>query len=425
MSPRLIYVVANVVLIFFLYWQITFIIFPEVGHAYPFYEPGERSTFISLIGVVLALSPSLMIRLKSEVLSEVILGILYPMLYIPSVFYLFYVGRINAPVKVLVGLTMAAIFIGLIILNSRLPMLKLANPKPSINPGILIFASLVLFVAILIKLGLPQGWVDIADVYSQRDIYKETLDDSSGIWSYVMIWTSYVIVPFLLSYSLVKKNFLVGCLACLMQLTIYLHSGLKSVAFSLLIIVGTYFALKFVKRIAYTWTLAICGLFAVSNLLYYTFHFKFPALHFVRRMFITPGVHFSLFVEFFEEHRYYIFSHSILSSFVLDRYDLSPPHEIAKAYYPSEETSANANIFGDAYANLGIPGMFAIALLFLVVLRVLDTVTKGVPLAFLLPSSFSLIYALSNSAMLTILLSYGLFLYIVLVYLTRPALQRL
>jgi hypothetical protein len=130
----------------------------------------------------------------------------------------------------------------------------------------------------------------------------------------------------------------------------------------------------------------------------------------------VPGMNFGFFIQYFSEHNKFFLSNSIFRSFVNSNYSVSPPFIIGEYFYQSIKMSANGNFLADSFAQFGYFGILFYTLLLSFILKIMLNSTKNLSLNILLPSVFLLIYALSNSALLTVILTYGLFLYLIIMY---------
>ena len=109
---------------------------------------------------------------------------------------------------------------------------------------------------------------------------------------------------------------------------------------------------------------------------------------------------------------------SILKTLVNYPYAAEPPYLIGALYFHSASNDANANIWADAYANFGYPGIVCFTILFAILLWLYDSIAAGsrntrvAALAIGLPA-----FALANGGLLTSLLTNGVALAMLLVYL--------
>ena len=110
-------------------------------------------------------------------------------------------------------------------------------------------------------------------------------------------------------------------------------------------------------------------------------------------------------------------SHSILGRFLEYPYEAPPPELIGAEHFGTYEARANGNLWADAFANFGAAGMLGFSAVLAVFLWIYDCAARGsdyyVALALLAMPAISL----SNSAMLTSILTHGLGLGLVLLLL--------
>jgi hypothetical protein len=139
------------------------------------------------------------------------------------------------------------------------------------------------------------------------------------------------------------------------------------------------------------------------------------------RMTALPGLLTGYYYEFFSSHPQAHLGHSILSSLVDYPYAVEPPYLIGARYFHSASNDANANIWADAYANFGYAGIVLFTILFAILLWLYDSIATGsrntrvAALAIGLPA-----FALANGGLLTSLLTNGVALAMLLVYLMPP-----
>jgi hypothetical protein len=130
---------------------------------------------------------------------------------------------------------------------------------------------------------------------------------------------------------------------------------------------------------------------------------------FVRRLLVTPGLLTGDYFQFFSQYPQMLLSHSILKGFITNPYgSLSPPFLIGGTYFHNASDSANANLWADAFANFGPAGVVVFSAILGVILWTFDSMTQK---SSLLLASLMLalpVFTLSNSGLLTTLLTHGL-----------------
>lgn len=89
----------------------------------------------------------------------------------------------------------------------------------------------------------------------------------------------------------------------------------------------------------------------------------------------------------------------------------------AEAYFNKPEMNANNGIVADAYMNFGFAGLILWAILLAVILKLVDTFSKGKNIKVAIASIAMPVIAFTNSALLTTVLTHGVFLALILLYL--------
>jgi hypothetical protein len=130
-----------------------------------------------------------------------------------------------------------------------------------------------------------------------------------------------------------------------------------------------------------------------------------------------PGLLTGYYYEFFSSHPKAHLGHSIFKSLIDYPYAVEPPYLIGALYFHNASNDANANVWADAYANFGYFGVICFTLLLAAVLWLYDSMAvecdrRLATLAMALPA-----FSLANGALLTSLLSNGMALAMLLVYL--------
>jgi hypothetical protein len=172
---------------------------------------------------------------------------------------------------------------------------------------------------------------------------------------------------------------------------------------------------------ALSWTAIFGGAAALD---FFGYSRTFSAL-IQERMTGMPGLLTGYYYEFFSTHPKALLGHSIFHSFVDYPYMFEPRRMIGYVYYHDTAMSANANLWADAYANFGYLGILCFTLLLAAVMWLYDSSSSGrnlyiTALVIALPA-----FAVANSALLTSLLTHGIGLAMVLMYLMPTAIDEL
>ncbi|HBF87359.1 MAG TPA: hypothetical protein DDX39_01865 [Bacteroidales bacterium] len=285
----------------------------------------------------------------------------------------------------------------------------------------LVLAAILFLIPIAIENGFTVNWktLFLQEIYETRDVFASKL---SSLSSYTFGWEVKVVAPLLLIFCLIKKEYFFAFLAFSFVIYSFLISGHKSVYLSTVVILFFFYLGKnYELKIKYFFALIIFMLIGV-----YAFDSTFLEGNltqsiFVRRLFFVPALLNTHYFDFFQNEPIYL-SHSILSSFIEYPYDLDPSHLIANEYFAKPEMSSNNGIIADGYMNFGIIGAILYSFIFSIVIlffNSLDIDSRYFGLFFLLIRVFI------GSALLTVVLTHGLWILLLLslVYLRKRKLM--
>ncbi len=271
----------------------------------------------------------------------------------------------------------------------------------------LILLSLLMLIPFFITFGFD---IDF-DLLKLKGIYKHRLEvreQSNLFTSYFTFWLSKVIIPILLALGILYKKHFATLMGILVMLYIFLITGgHKSIFFSLFVVISFSFFNNYYKKIfffllGFVFILLICKISTSYN-------YELINDLVVRRTLFVPSVLDSIYFEFFKDNHMYL-SHSILSPFIDNPYEIQPSFIIGEKYYDNIAANAGNGIISDGYMNFGITGVFisiSIAVFIIVWLKSLDIhpVFFGV--------FFMIIYGFTSTGILTNLLTGGIILIVI------------
>jgi hypothetical protein len=218
--------------------------------------------------------------------------------------------------------------------------------------------------------------------------------------------------PFLISFGLISKRWWMLAIGIFGQLFYVGQTGMKEVPVAIVLLVSVWLLRKYWPRFGLAALLGITGLIAFSTSFdLVTNSGRFTALV-TRRAVAGPGQLTSYYFEHYSQVAHS--GHSFTGSSSSQVY--GPPREIGFYYFGSENVDANANLWAEGFAEFGIPGIFAFALILAISLWIYDSIAaRG---SFELAVLLAVIQAdaLSNSSPLTILVTHGGLLTGVLIY---------
>lgn len=372
----------------------------------------------------LASLPGLWMPIKLERPSQVLYWVLYLLVVVPACVVPICALEDQSSGPILLAVCLVTVF-ALTGLVYHLPLL----PLPQVHlenyefAVILILLSTTFYAFLVASFGFKFHFVSLQDIYSVRAEYENTLSRSPTLVAYAISWQAWVINPLVMAMGLRWRRLSWVLIGAAAQFAIYSITGFRSMFFSagllLYLLWSMRFGTAFGTRLVSTWT----AIFAGAGALQFFGYALTPAALVNMRMTALPGLLTGYYYDFFSSHPHAQLGHSIFKSLVDYPYAVQPPYLIAFTYFHNAAMESNANLWADAYANFGYIGIFVFSLLLAVVLWLYDSMALGrdkrlAALAIGLPA-----FALANTGLLTALLTNGIGLVMLLVYLMPPTIH--
>ncbi len=412
------------ILVFIACYQWAYIhwLFPTFG--YLGYDYNPPSAGYLLLAWLLSALPSLWMPLSIDRPSKLIYWVLYLFVFIPSMFIPLF-AAINPPSQV--AELMLVLFAGFALtgLSYRRPLLKLHPHQISSSRfgyGLgLVVGVFTLWVLIAFRGNLHiVSFTDIYDVRNDADAVM-----AGTLLNYPLLLLSCAINPFLMGWGLYYKRASLFVIGMLGQVLVYSCFGTKASILSVLFILGFYLLFR-VRRIPFALTLtwALVAIY-VGLSLSFVFAGDEPgliltgilALVFMRTFALT-GLLTAQYYYFFQHNPLTLYSHlKGVSWFINYPYHYYLGSEIGYYYYGSlVDTTAHLWAM-DGLAALGLPGILFVSVVCALVFWVLDSAAqKHDPRLAALVICYAA-YNLASLSMFTTLLSRGLGLLMVILYL--------
>jgi len=285
--------------------------------------------------------------------------------------------------------------------KAKSPIKQIKYSKYALRFGLFCIAAII--IALVIKEFKGFNF-NLLKVYSIRAGYAKTFPH---FFYYLIDWGFNITVPFLACYFYLERKYLYFTIIIFLWLALFSITGLKSVLFSLPFIALVLFLIK-LKKVKLLYPAVHSLGIVIATSIYYFTHNLLVASIFVRRYLLLPALNYFNYVDFFSSHPKLMLSHSIFKGFLPYKYFLSPPHLIGYYYYGQPEMNANAGFIADAFANFGYIGIFLFSLLLIIILVFIGFITSKKN-KYLIASLFLMPFiSLSNSSLLTTLLTHGL-----------------
>lgn len=248
----------------------------------------------------------------------------------------------------------------------------------------------------------------LVDVYKTRAIFRNLGNVFTG---YITAPLARVLIPVLIIRKRDKKQYAFMLLYSFMLIYLYLCGALKSIFFGLLAAIffynGTYQqkAIRFVK--------AISCLTYTGTLIYYIFGNVFLLDAPIRRVFLVPARLGNIYWEFFKDNLTYL-SHSPFGLSMIDYpYDRGITRYVGEVVMGSPGLNANVGLFTEGIISFGFIGGVMGALIVSLVILYFSMINIDEKYFGLI---FVYIYYMNTSLLSTLLLTHGLFFFMVFAY---------
>jgi len=373
---------------------------------------------------ILSVTPSLWMPMELRRPSQLTYWVLYIAVIIPSMFVPLYAG-LNPPHEV--SLLMLALFAGFAMAGGSYlaPLIRFSQVQSSgglfWKSVVCLAAGLSLWLVVVFRHNLQI--VSFSSVYDVRDVASDLAFGTQVNMAFMMLTGA--INPFLMGCGLYYKRswlFLAGVAG---QLLVYAVGGTKGSILSILFISTFAFLFK-VRRIAFglkmTYgALALLGALCVS---YALSGFEPGPLHTIvlfvvlMRTLSINGLVTAQYYDFFQQNPLTYYSHIKVVNWVVHYpYQYPVGQEIGLAYSGTTGLDATANFFAtDGIGGLGLPGILLMSVFCAGVFWILDSAAqKHDPRLAALVTTYAA-YNIANISIFTSLLSGGLALLMVMLY---------
>lgn len=398
-----------------LHWVFTTKVSPLFGYlGYTSREPVWQFYLVTLLMAILV---ALALPSRISRTSDFMLWLLFLMVIAPSMFVAQYSRIVSPGVGLTTSLAIGAAAL-LTIAIARSVRFR-ALPRINLSPTsfwLLIGAfSAVVYGYLTLTVGLQIRLVGILDVYDLRDEYRSQLAAVGGPLAYLVAWQGNVVNPAIVVWGVFRRRWAPVILGSFGQLLLFSATGFKTFMLSIpaVLVIQFLFRSRFTSNGSlYAWAAAAFSLCCVA--LDQVMNSITLTSLFVRRFLLTPGMLTAAYVRFFSENPKLYLSHSIAHGWMTYPYDVPYTKAVGEYMTGRRGVSMNANVYADGFANAGWWGVGISAVLLGLLLALLDSASKGLPLAVcagmvLMPS-----ITLSNSALFTSIWSHGVGLVIVM-----------
>ena len=274
------------------------------------------------------------------------------------------------------------------------------------NPRAIDIVAIISILTVLIISGVYAHFrihLSLADVYDLREEAREF--NMPLLWKYLNAATANVIPLVMVYYVTQNKKAWIYLLAFVGLLNFSI-AGSKSTLFKIVLALLLFaFRKKDLYKIIIPSFLMICGL---SILEYLAMNTNVISTLLIRRMFYIPSLLDSFYYDYISQHTplYYATSKYPILNFT-----------IGTEYFRADAMRANNGLFSDAYSNLGSFGCIVCPIIVAYFFKICNNISNGQNKGIIMFFSFLVVLTIGGSFFTTSLLTHGLLLLCITIYL--------
>lgn len=255
---------------------------------------------------------------------------------------------------------------------------------------------------------------NLYEVYDFREKYGNV--SSIGIFGYLNSWVTKIFIVILLAWSIHRRKIILISLFIVVILFLFLLSGHKSVFQSLIIVLGFHVFFKF-KKPHLVLLISFISLIVTTLLVSFVINMPIVSSMILRRLLFVPTHLNYTYLEFFSIHEYIYWSNGILKNIIEYPYEIKPVFLIGE-YLGKDKMAANTGFIGNGFMHAGILGVFVYTIIAIILFNIINLLGSCFNKFFLYSIVFMPIFTLIiSSDLLTTLLTHGLFISILVLFL--------
>jgi hypothetical protein len=297
--------------------------------------------------------------------------------------------------------------------------INVSLPTILVNKNVYIFsvASIVIFLTFFITLlvGVSNINFDLTKEYALRPIVSAALT-GYGL-PYFATWLPQVLGPLLLCITLARKNYFFFLVISILHIYWFGITSHKTPMFVPFLIFGVWYWFKS-RNQSWFIPMGLALILSLFILIYLIFDFGLLASLINRRVFMIPAKLTFEYLTFFDGS-YILWSNSFLSSFTNYPYDVTYQKLIGQQNGSGDY--ANVGFLATGFMHAGIFGIYIYLMIYTLVLKLIDSISyKNIPIWFSIGCLvMPLNIVITSGDLLTAMITHGLVIAIMLLYLSR------
>jgi hypothetical protein len=402
-----------------LLWTYAVIISP--AFSYDGYRLAWPDSWTMIWLIALTVLPALLLPYSLSRPSALIVWWLYLAAYVPSI--LVPTLSLSVPIEKLFPLQIS-LLLSMGVLCQVCSAKLLAIGRITLSPTLFWPAFVLIWLVCLgfaCTYGSSNVLANVASVFagaSEYDIRSEYIAERGALLGYAVGQLGQALNPFLIAFGIANRRILYLAAGIIGQTIIFGVTGFKTVVFSAVFLpMVLVFMRRWRRNFGFAFTSGLIAIILICALADHVTGNVFFSSLFTRRTLAGPG----LLTGFYFEHFSQVSHAGIAYHFYRDASVLETSREIGFVYFGSSNTDANANLWAQGFADLGVAGILGFTFLVAFAIWLYDSIAarRNFELAVLLAAMPAL--ALSNSAPTTVLITHGGLAVAMLLYLTPMA----
>lgn len=274
--------------------------------------------------------------------------------------------------------------------------------------------SAVTYVYLHLVFGVSFNVMSVFEVRETRLEYRDQVIPTVPLLGYLITNQGNVINPLIMAVGAARGRWEIALLGVAGQIVLYSTTGYKTVLISIPICILVAVVFRYRKSfVGMTVVLAATALAWGSMIIDRIAPLGLVDI-LVSRVFLTAGYLMPLYRDTYDDSPWAVWAYSFLAPLIESPYDTSPGFQVARETIGRPDIQLNASLFADGYANLGLAGIAIEATALVAILLLVDSASRGLPLALTVPVAVIPIFSLANGSPFTGLLSFGFALMILL-----------
>ncbi|WP_457946034.1 hypothetical protein ACTAQI_11715 [Pseudarthrobacter sp. alpha12b] len=393
---------------------------PRFGYlGYVYHEPSHGWMFAVYLLLLVAAG---FLPYRTQQASGFAVWFLYVALLVPIATVPLYGSTRDPADTFLFAFYCAAIWacVALILRRSPTPVIPVRQSRPGLFWVIIVSVSLVTYTYIQIVFGITFNIVSFFEVYDTRLLYRDEVVPTVPVLGYLIANQGNVINPLLMAMGVVRRRpplFVVGLVG---QLILYSTTGYKTVMISIPLAVTIALYLRH-RRSLTGITIVVASTILVWAAITIDRVASLGMVDIVvSRIYLTAGYLMPHYRDVYDGAPWALWDYSFLGPLVDAPYAMTPGFYVGAMALGRPDIQANAGLFADGYANLGLAGIAIEAVALVAILLLADGASRHLPLAVVLPTALLPVFSLANGSPFTAFLSYG-FALMMLLFALLPA----